>query len=378
MSTSVVIAGTGVAPTRADEHRDTMDVMAQACIEATRDAGIQLRDIDAIFTATAQVALPTLALAEYLGITPRYLDSTVHGGASNLSHLQHAVAAINAGQIEVALIAYGSTQRTALKATGTRPMVAAAPPLEAMANPRYPITSYALMASRYLHQWEVPREYLSAVAIAASRWGALNPAAQRRELLSHEEILASPAVAEPFHTLDCCLITDGAGALVVMSQQKAKSLGLAQTVTIAAVADVTEHDGMMAMPDLTSTGARLTGASAFEQAGFGPNEVNTVQIYDAFTINPILILEDLGFCDRGQAGRFIADGHTSPGGKLPMNTSGGGLAYTHPGMFGIYTILESVAQLRGRAGQRQVPAKTALAHGIGGTMSSHSTVLLTV
>ncbi|MEV8143748.1 acetyl-CoA acetyltransferase [Specibacter sp. NPDC078709] len=374
----IVLAGMGMAATSAPTHRDTLDVMADAALKAVADSGLGLKDIDGIFTATAQVDLPTLALSEYLGITPRYLDSTVHGGASNLSHIHHAVAAIRDGKCEAALVVYGSTQRTMLKATGKRPAVASCPPVESLYNPLFPISSYALMAQRHMLEFGTTRDQLSAVAVAASRWGALNPAAQRREIITAADVTASAKISTPFHKLDCCLITDGAGAVVVTTAERAAKMDRSP-VTVKGSSEYSSHEGMMAMKDLVRTGAAVSGLAAFGEAGLGPEDMDIAQVYDAFTINTILLLEDLGFCAKGTGGTFIQDGHTSPGGSLPTNTSGGGLAFSHPGMFGIYTVLEAMEQLRGRAGDRQVPgARRAVAHGIGGTMSAHTTLVLSI
>lgn len=374
--TDIVLAGSGLAATRVNYHRDTLDIMAEAAIEALNDAGIGPKDVDGIFTATAQVSLPTLALAEHLGVRPRYLDSTVHGGSSNISHISHAMDAIRAGKIDVALIVYGSTQRTELKATGSRPAVAHVPPFEAAPGGLFPIGSYALMAARHMHEYGTTRDELSSVVVASRQWAALNPAAMLRDPVSLAEVTDSPLISTPFHKSDCCLITDGAGALVVMSADRAKAAGLAG-VPILGVGEAAENLTVSAMSDLTSTSAVRSGAIAFEQSGMGPQDIDVVQIYDAFSINPIIVLEDLGFCAKGEAGAFIAAGHTSPGGKLPLNTSGGGLSFSHPGMFGIFTVIEAMTQLQGRAGARQVPQpRTAVAHGIGGTMSTSATIIL--
>lgn len=374
--TDVVLVGSGLARTRVDSHREPLDIMTEAAVGAMRDAGVRPADIDGVFTATAQVSLPALALSEHLGITPRYLDSTVHGGSSNLSHIIHAADAIRSGRIDIGLIVYGSTQRTELKATGTRPAVAHVPPFEAAPQGLFPIGSYALMAARHMHEYGTTREQLSSVVVASREWAALNPAAMLRERITAEEVVASPLVSSPFHKFDCCLITDGAGAVVIMSAERARGLGIAG-VPVLGAGESAPNLTVSAMTDLTTTSAVLSGALAFEEAGCEPADVDLVQIYDAFSINPIMVLEDLGFCAKGEAGAFFAAGHTRPGGKLPVNTSGGGLSFTHPGMFGIFTVIEAMTQLRGRAGERQVAhPRVALAHGIGGTMSTSATLLL--
>lgn len=374
----VAIVGAAESDLGYTPHLSPLEIMAQAAHRALADAGVSRKDVDAVFTATAQVTLPTLALAEYLSITPRYFDNTVHGGASNLSHLRHATGAIRAGLAEVALIVYGSTQRSQLKRTGTRPAVAFPPELEAPYGPMFPVTSYALMAQRHMAEFGTTREQLAEVAVAASQWASLNPQAFRRTPLTVDDVLGSPLVSSPLRVNDCCLITDGGGALVVMSAERARRM-VDRPVFVLGSGEITEHEGMIRMPDLAVTGAARTGPEAFQQAGLGPEDMDVVQIYDAFTINPLVILEDLGFCKKGDGGRLFSEGHTSPGGDLPLNTSGGGLSYTHPGMFGMFTLLEATHQLRGECGQRQVAgARRAAAHGIGGTMSSHCTVVLGV
>jgi acetyl-CoA acetyltransferase len=372
----VAIVGAAESDLGYTPHLSALELMAQAAHRAMANAGIGPRDVDAVFTATAQVSLPTLSLSEYLGITPKYLDSTVHGGASNLSHVRHAIGAICAGLCDVALVIYGSTQRSELKRTGSRPAVAVAPALEAPYGPMFPVTSYALIAQRHMYEYGTSREQLAEVAVSASRWAALNPSAFRRDVLSVAEVLQSPLVSSPLRMLDCCLITDGGGALVITSADRARTLGV-RPVFVVGTGEVSEHEGMLCMPDLAATGARRSGHDAFVEAGLGPEDMDVVQIYDAFTITPLVILEDLGFCEKGAGGRLFGEGRTAPGGDLPLNTSGGGLAFTHPGMFGIFTLLEAVHQLRGECGERQIDgARRALAHGIGGTMSSHCTVIL--
>lgn len=378
LKADIAIVGAAESDLGYTPHLSPLEIMAQAAHRAMRDAGIRNNEVDAVFTATAQVTLPTLCLSEYLGIVPRYLDSTVHGGASNLSHIRHAIGAIRSGLCNVALIAYGSTQRSELKRTGKRPAVALPPELEAPYGPMFPVTSYALMAQRHMAEYGTSREQLAEVAVSASKWAALNPKAFRREPLTIDDVLSSPIVSSPLRVNDCCLITDGGGALIVTSADRARKLAK-RPVFVLGTGEITEHEGMIRMPDLTVTGAARSGLEAFEQAGLGPKDIDVIQIYDAFTINPILVLEDLGFCKKGNGGQVFSDGRTSPNGNLPMNTSGGGLSYTHPGMFGIFALLEATHQLRGEAGARQVHrARVALAHGIGGTMSSHCTVLLAV
>lgn len=354
-----------------------IEIMAQASHRALADAGVGIRDVDAIFTASAQITLPSVRLAEYLGISPRYMDSTVHGGSSNLTHIRHAIGAIRSGLCEVALVAYGSTQRSELKLSGKRPAVASSPDIEEPYAPLFPVGSYALMAQRHMFEYGTTRHQLAEVAVAASQWASLNPNAFRRTALSIDDVIGSPMLSSPLRINDCCLITDGGGAVVVVSADRARRTA-ACPVFVLGTGEMTEHEGMTRMPNLTTTGAVRSGGQAFEEAGLGPEEIDVFEIYDAFTINPIIVLEDLGLCKKGFGGQLFERGNAGPGGNLALNTSGGGLSYTHPGMFGMFALIEAIRQLRGECGSRQVDgARIALAHGIGGTMSTHTTLILT-
>jgi acetyl-CoA acetyltransferase len=350
-----------------------MDLMAQATHRALADAGLSLDDIDGVFATTSQSRMPTLALSEYLGLRPRYNDGTNIGGCSFMSMIAHAQAAIAAGLCEVALIAYASTQRSLGRANVA---AADANPYEAPYRPLYTASSYALAASRHMHEFGTTREQLAHVAVAARQWALLNPKAWEKEPLTVDEVLRSRMVSSPLTVRDCCLVTDGGGALIVTSARRARSLR-ARPAYVLGVGDDLGHYSISSMPDLTTTGAVRSGAAAYAMAGLEPRDIDVVQVYDAFTITTLLFLEDLGFCPKGEGGRFVADGHIAPGGSLPVNTSGGGLSYCHPGMFGVFVLIEAVRQLRGEAGRRQVSGcETAIAHGNGGTLSAQSTVIL--
>lgn len=374
----IAIAGIADVVSREVQSPDPLDLMADVAEEALVDAGLSRSEVDGLFTATAQVPLAALRLAESLRITPRYLDGTVHGGTSSLSHVHHAVGAIRAGLCEVALVVFGSTQRSELKRTGHRPAVAVPPRMEEPYGPMYPLSSYALMAQRHMGVYGTTRDQLAEVAVAASQWAALNPRAFRQQPLTRDDVVAAPMVSSPLRTLDCCLITDGGGALVVTTSDRVARAGR-QAVVVAGSAEATTHYGVSAMQDLTETGASISGTTAFEAAGLAPADIDVAEVYDAFTINTIMLLEDLGFCGKGEGGHLVSEGRIGPGGVLPVNTSGGGLSYCHPGMFGVFTVIEAVRQLRQECGERQVVgAKHALAHGVGGTMSSHATLVLEV
>jgi acetyl-CoA acetyltransferase len=356
-------------------HLSSLDLIGQATHRALDDAGLEKSDVDGIFCHSAFFQLPPIAAAEYLGIRPRYCDSTAIGGSSFVAYLRHATAAINAGMCDVALITYGSTQRSStggLLTSGTAMIKS----YEAPFRPRSPITAYALVAARHMHQFGTTREHLAEVAVAARQWAKLNPVAFNRQDLTIDDVLSSRMVSSPLTVRDCCLVTDGGGAVLVTSAARAKSRKK-RPVYILGAAEATSHKDIFQMPSLTMSAAVESGARAFANAGLCPSDVDVAQLYDAFTINTLLFLEDLGFCAKGESGSFVEGGGIAPGGRLAVNTSGGGLSYTHPGMFGIFLIIEAVRQIRQECSDRQVPdARVALVHGNGGTLSSQVTALL--
>ena len=373
-STAVV----GVAESdlgRVGPHLSALDLIGQATARALDDAGLRKSDIDGVFCHSAFFQLPPVAAAEYLGIRPRYSDSTAVGGSSFVAYLRHATAAINAGMCDVALITYGSTQ---LSSSGG--LVRSGAPLtksyELPFRPRIPITSLALVAARHMHQYGTTREHLAEIAVAARKWAQLNPIAYERGELTIEDVLSSRMISSPLTVRDCCLVTDGGGAVIVTSAERARELAK-PPVYLLGSAEAHWHNDIFQMPDLTVSAATETGARAYANAGMRPADVDVVECYDAFTINTLMFLEDLGFCEKGEGGEFVADGGIAPGGRLSVNTSGGGLSYGHPGMFGIFLIIEAVRQLRGQCGARQcADAHVALVHGNGGMLSSQVTALL--
>ena len=350
-----------------------LDLIGQATKGALADAGLDKGDVDGLFSASAYYSMAAVSAGEYLGIRPRYSDATNMGGSSFVSHLLHAAAAIDAGLCEVALVVYASTQRSG---GGFRGVSDPPNPYETPYGPRYPVSMYALAASRHMHEYGTTREQLAEVAVAAREWAKLNPKAFMRGDLTVEDVLASRMISSPLSLLDCCLVTDGGGALVVTSAEHAKDLRKAPVYLLGA-AEAHWHRNISQMPDLTVTAAAESGPQAYEMAGIGPEDVDVAMLYDAFTINTILFLEDLGFCEKGEGGTFVEGGRIAPGGELPVNTSGGGLSYNHPGMYGLLMLIEAVRQLRGECGERQVEgAEVALAHGNGGVLSSQVTAIL--
>jgi len=355
------------------EGMSVFDLMAQGAKRALDDCGLRLKDVDGLFAATTQSRLSVLALAEYLGIDPAFLGSTIVGGSSFEYHVAHAMGAIALGLCNVALIAYGSTQRSVGRRQASLREVN---PYETPFRPFLPSSAYALAASRHMHEFGTTREQLAAVAVAAREWALLNPAAWEKKPLTLEDVLSSRMVSHPLTVRDCCLVTDGGGAIVVTSVERARSLKKPPAYVLGFGQSVT-HGSISSMPDLTVTGALAAGKAAYTMAELAPSDIDAVELYDAFTINTILFLEDLGFCRKGEGGAFVSGGRIGPGGSLPVNTNGGGLSYCHPGMYGLFLLIEAVRQLRGECGARQVKdCEVALAHGNGGVLSSQATVIL--
>jgi acetyl-CoA acetyltransferase len=353
--------------------RTPFDQLQEAAVLALEDCGLAMHQVDGLFCAMSTSGLPVLNVAERLGIRPRHADGTMVGGASFLFHLQSAMAALELGLCEVALICYGSNQLTSGGKLASMPDPQ---PYEAPFKPRYPLSSYALAAARHMHQYGTTRAQLADVAVAARDWARLNPDAFVREPLTRADVLASRMISDPLTKADSCLVTDGGAALVLTRADRARDLPQPPAYVLGTGVAVS-HRQISAMPDLTTTCAVESGQRAYAMAGVTPQDIDHVMLYDAFTINTLLFLEDLGFCAKGEAGALVASGAISPGGRLPVNTNGGGLSCNHPGMYGLFTVIESVEQLRGGCGARQVPGvELSLAHANGGVLSSQATAIL--
>jgi acetyl-CoA acetyltransferase len=356
-----------------------MDLLARAARAAVADAGLKMSDIDGLCTASVAATMWPMPVIEHLGINPRYIDGTMLGGSSFIAHLLPAMHALQSGQCNAVLVCYGSAQRSG---AFSRAEIARArkfldpQPYETPYEPMLPPSAYALAASRHMHQYGTTRRDLAEVAVAARAWARLNPEAFMRDPLSIDDVLASRMVSDPLSVRDCCLVTDGGGAYVLVRADRARDLPN-KPVYVLGNGTAVWNRQISSMPDLTVTAASQSGADAYAMAGLQAKDIDVVQLYDAFTINTLLFLEDLGFCAKGEAGAFVRDGAIAPGGRLPVNTNGGGLSCVHPGMYGIFALIEAVRQLRGTCGDRQVAgATTALAHGNGGTLSSQSTAIL--
>ena len=384
MADGVYVAGVYEHPTREAPDRSTTQLHAEVARGALDDAGLSKADVDGYLTAGVPeytFALQPLTMADYLGLDVSYVESTDVGGSSYLSHVGHAASAIRDGRCEVALITMAGRPRSRAQATGSgvRELRTMQDSFERIYGST-PVSQYALTARRHMYEFGTTREQLAAIRVAASRHAQHNGHAMYRDPVTVDDVLDSPPVAEPLHLLDCCVISDGGAAAVVVSEDVRDRLDRECVRVLGHGEAVGHHDAGRA--ELTATAARDSGARAFAEAGLGPDDVDYASIYDSFTITVLLALEDLGFCEKGAGGEFVASGSLeAPDGTLPFNTDGGSLCSNHPGNRGGMTkIVEAVRQLRGEAAPAvQVDADVALAHGTGGVLGTRhgaSTLLL--
>jgi acetyl-CoA acetyltransferase len=352
---------------------EALDLAALASLKALDMAGLKPQDVNGLFVILPNDWFSHLSLAQYFAIQPKFMDNNRTGGSSFQLHAHTAALALAAGECDVALIAYGANQRSAAGkfVASVRPSIYQAP-----YKPRMPVSAYALAAGRHMHQYGTTREQLAEVALAARAWANLNPDAFAKGPLTLEECLAGRMISDPLTKYDCCLVTDGAAAVVMTRADRAKDHARRPAYLLGA-SQATTHAEIASIPDLTVTAAVESGARAFAHARIKPSDIDVAELYDAFTINTILFLEDLGFCPKGEGGRFVENGAIAPGGKLPVNTNGGGLSCVHPGMYGLFTMVEAMEQVMGLAGARQVAdVELALSHGNGGVLSSQATLIL--
>ncbi len=355
-------------------HKSALALHAEAARNALADAGLAKADVDGVFSAGRWMSAET---AEYLGIRPRFVDGTLIGGCSFIAHVEHAAAAIDAGLCDVALITHGESGASRVGMPGTR----FAPDSERMQfetpfGLAGPPTGYALAAARHMHDFGTTGEQLAEVAVATRKWAQLNPRALMRDPLTIADVLASRLIAWPLHLLDCCLVTDAGGAVVLTAAERARDLPK-PPVYVLGTGECATHVNVSQMADFSRwEAAEVSARQAFAMAGVAHADIDHAMFYDAFTIVPIMGLEAAGFCKRGEGGAFVAGQRTAPGGAFPMNTNGGGLSYTHTGMYGIFTLIEAVRQLRGECGARQVAgAKISICHGLGGMFSAAATLI---
>ncbi len=379
-SGQIAIAGVHEYESRWAPDKTSFQIMGECTREALVDAGLRLEDVDGLFGATMTMgAMGLVQLSEYLNIKPRYLDGTNIGGSSFVSHVAHAGAAIHAGLCEVALIIYGSTAASDALAIGTG-NASGRDPGHAFVSP-YGMTlvsSYAMVAQRHMHLYGTTSEQLADIAVSTRHHASLNPNAKMRQPITREDVLESRLIADPLHLLDCCIISDGGGAVIVTSLERAKDLRQSPVV-VSGTGEAVAHREVGA-PDLMTIAAKQSGEHAFSMAKMSPADIDFCTIYDSFTITVLSTLENLGFCKPGEGGPFVENGGVGLGGRLPVNPDGGGLSSNHSGMRGIFLVIEAVRQLRGGLGERQVDgAEIALAHGTGGylgLMHSGATLIL--
>ena len=354
-------------------HKSQLTLHLEAVRNAVRDAGLKISDVDGVFTAGQH---SPATIGEALGITPRYVDGTTVGGCSFIIMVGHAVAALHHGLCDVAVISHGESGRSGVGVTPRRDTALPGQyevPYGFGGAPTY----FGMITTRHMHEHGTTLEQWAQVAVSTREWARLNPKAKNREPITVADVLASRPVVYPFNVLNICLVTDAGGAVVLTRPDRARDCAK-KPVYVRGAGEATEHVMVTQMRSLTfSEATRLSGAKAFAMAGVTHKDFDHIMLYDAFTSGPPIMLESLGFCKPGEGVHYFEEGHSTPGGSLPINTNGGGLSYTHSGMYGIFPIIEAVRQQRGECGARQVPgAETAIAHGNGGVLSSQSTVIL--
>jgi acetyl-CoA acetyltransferase len=378
-----VIAGIGLSDYPKAPHLDTVGHHALAFQRALADSGVQKKDIDGYMCSAGDWTAPDNAntMAEYLGINPYCFDGSAVGGTTFELFVQHAAAAIRDGQAETIVMTYGSDLNSRM---GTSPGFGAKEAGERIAGPLQHVSpfgntligEYAFAAQRHMYEYGTTSEQLAAISVACRKHAALNPNAMYKKPLTIEDVVNSRMIADPLHLFDCCVVSDGGGAVIITTEERARDLKQDPVYILGTGAAHTHHN-INQMPDYTVSPAARAGATAFREAGLTPSDIDTVQLYDSFTITALLMLEDLGFCKKGEGGPFAASGVLELGGALPMNTDGGALSSCHPGMRGIFLLIEATRQLRGQAGEAQVKdAEVALACGSGGSLSVMGAVIL--
>jgi len=382
---NVCVVGVGLADGPVTPNLTSTMLEAQGFKRALDDAGINKNDIDGLASA-GYGGMHEVMLAEYLGIRPRWMESTSVGGSSFEFHTMHAYRAIQNGDAEMIAIVYGNNQLSAFGRTlgtgggGGRGggMQMPLPMAYEFPTGLTLVGAYAMAAQRHMHEFGTKPEQLASIAVQTREHASRNPNAMYRDLITVDDVLESNLVADPLHKLDCCVISDGGCAIVLTSEERARDLAH-RPVYVRGAAGGSTHHSINAMADMTRTAAALSGPKAFAEAGITPADVDMFAMYDSFSYTVLVVLEDLGFAPKGEGGAFVADngGNLRLGGALPTNTDGGGLSCTHPGMRGLFLICEATRQLRGEAGDSQVAgAEIAVAHGSGGWLSTQGTVVL--
>ncbi len=346
---------------------------ADAALNTLADAGLRASDIDGVATAGES----PVGIAHYLGVAPRWVDGSSVGGCSFMLHVRHAAAAIEAGYADTVLVTHGESGRSGVgRGGGGGGRGSLLAQFEGPYGSMGPTTMFTIGVLRYMKQYGMTHEQLATVAVVQREWAGLNPRASYRDPITVDDVLNSRLIAYPFHLLECCLVTDGGGALILTSADRAADFPN-KPVYILGSGESVETPMVSQMKDLTSSQAfRIAGSEAMRSAGIGHGDVDHMMVYDAFAHLPIWGLEDLGFCERGEAPAFIEDGNTRPGGPLPLNTNGGGLSYMHSGMYGMYALQESVRQMRGTAPAQVPGAKVSLCLGVGGMFAASGCIVM--
>jgi acetyl-CoA acetyltransferase len=375
-----VIVGIGLSDYPKAPHLDNLGHHVQATQRALTDSGIDKGSIDGYMSAGMGDEI-TPSLAEYLGIDHRYIDGTMTGGSSFEFHVQHAAAAIRDNLCDTVLITYGSSFLSRMGRTlGTggfirTERVGGITQYEAPYGNTL-VGAYAMAARRHMHQFGTTSEQLAEIAVGVREYASLNPNAMYQDPITVEDVIGSRMIADPLHKLDCCVVSDGGGAVIVTTAERARDLRQPPVYVLGAAAAQT-HWNIGQMPDYTTTAAATCGPEALARAGVTPADVDTLQLYDSFTITVLELIEDLGFCKKGEGGPFVSEGHLRRGGWVPLNTDGGGLSSSHSGMRGIFLLIEATRQLRHQAGAAQVPdCEIALTCGSGGMLSCIGAVVL--
>ena len=351
-----------------------LQLHADAALNALADSGLKPSDIDGVATAGAS----PMDLVQYLGVEPRWVDGTSVGGCSFMLHVRHAVAAIESGQASTILITHGESGRSGVGRGGFGGGGGGTLPgqFESPYGPNGPTTLFGMGVLRYMKKYGLTHEQLAMVAVVQREWAGKNPRASYRDPITVDDVLESRIISYPFHLLECCLVTDGGGALILTKSERAKDFPQ-KPVYVLGTGESVETPMISQMIDFTSSRSfRIAGSDAMSEAGISHSDVDHLMVYDAFAHLPIWGLEDLGFVGRGEAGDFISDGNTRPGGKLPLNTNGGGLSYMHSGMYGMYALQESVRQIRGSAPAQVDGAEISVCLGVGGMFAASGCIVM--
>ena len=384
MDRTPVIVGTGLSDYPKAPDLDGVQHHVQAFQRALADSGLEKSEINGYVSAGGGGIMvdDAVTMAEYLRIDHRYIDGTMTGGSSFEFHVQHLAAAIREGLCDVALITYGSDQLSRMgRKLGTggfqRPGSRVAGPIQYEAPYGNSLVgAYAMHAARHMHEFGTTPAQLAEIAVGVREFATLNPHAIYRDPITADDVLNSRMIADPLHKLDCCSITDGGGAILITTADRAKDLRQPPVYVLGAAGAET-HWNVSQQPDFTTCAGALAGPIAFERAGLTPKDVDVLQFYDSFTITCLILLESLGFTPRGEGGPFVEEGNLKRGGRFPLNTDGGGLSSSHPGMRGIFLLIEAARQLRGQAGEGQVPnCRTAICAGSGGWLSAIGVAIL--